>query len=59
MSRAVNNNKINKSLDEIAEKLKNGKKYEDLSEEIDRLLHTGLVERNTEAEEIFEHSKEE
>lgn len=51
--------KINKKLDEIAEKLKNGKKYEELSTEVDFVLGTIMLERDLEAEEIFEHSKEE
>lgn len=59
MERVANNKNLNKNLDEIAEKLKNGGKYEDLSEEIDRLLGTGMVERDSEVEGIFEHNKEE
>lgn len=49
--------KINKKLDEIAEKLKNGRKYEDLSEEIDGLLNTGMVDRDSEVEEVYERNK--
>jgi hypothetical protein len=59
MDSAVNNKKLQKRLDDIAEKLKNGKNYEDLIEELDCLLDTGMVERDQEAEEIFEKNKEE
>ncbi len=50
--------KVIKDLDEIAEKLKAGGKYEDYSEDLDRLLGTGMVERDPEVEEIFEKNKE-
>lgn len=48
---------IVEKLDEIAEKLKNGKKYEELSEEIDGFLHTGMVDRDLEVEEVYERNK--
>jgi hypothetical protein len=49
---------LTQDLAEIATKLKAGGKYEDYSEDLDILLGTGMVKRNEEAEEIFEHSKE-
>ena len=50
---------LKNDLAEIATKLKAGAKYEDLEKDLDNLLGTGMVARDFEAEEAFEHSKEE
>lgn len=49
---------LKNDLAEIATKLKAGDKYEDLEKDLDNLLGTGMMDRDFEAEEAFEYSKE-
>jgi len=58
-NRTMSKSSTSKELDKIAEFLKNGGDYNNYEEYLDKILGTGLKERDLEAEEMFERKHRE